>query len=61
MKKWKRSIGLSSTSLALAIGMSATGAHQYEIDHRLHLEYFSYGNIITAPQAHWMSYCLNAP
>jgi hypothetical protein len=28
--------------------MSAMGAHQYEIDHRLHLEYFYHGNIYTA-------------
>jgi len=35
MHKWKWSLGLSITSLVLAIGMSAFGAREYEVDHRL--------------------------
>jgi hypothetical protein len=61
MHKWKWSIGLSITSLVLAIGMSALGAREYEVDHRLHPEYFYHGNSYYSPAGQWMNYCLNAP
>ncbi len=61
MKTWKWRVVLAVANLVLAVGMSALGAREWAVDHRLHPEYFYHGNLYYVPTAQWLSYCLNVP